>query len=493
MTKRNSRNMQRKFLTNLLLLLFLNLLVKPFWILGIDVEVQNIVGSESYGFYFAILNFTFLFNIILDFGITNFNNRNIAQNHQLLNKHFSGIIILRLMLALVYAVIIFAIAIIWYGPSFKHLYFLGFLAFNQFLLSSILYLRSNISGLLLFRTDSFLSVLDRLLMILFCGLLIWNQTTREMFKIEWFVYAQTAAYLCTAGIAAWIVMKKAKFKRLRWNRAFFMLILKQSFPFATLTFLMAIYNRVDSVLLEGILPDPQGDIQSGIYAHAFRLLDVFNQFAYLFAVPLLPLFSHMIKQKQNIEKIVRISYSMLFSVSVIVAFVSSFYSFEIMDMFYDEHIAASARAFGILMFGFIAISTTYVFGTLLTANGSLKHLNMVALGGVLISLIINLILIPKLLATGSAIASVSAQFITAIVQMFLAVYMLKFSLNIRYLAALAIFVCIAFLSLMLSRDLSFVWYINMGAGVLVSVVFAFLLRLLNIKELVEIIKTKDER
>ena len=64
--------MQRKFLTNLLILLFMNLLIKPFWILGIDRSVQNAVGAEQYGFYFAIFNFTFLFNIMLDLGITNF-------------------------------------------------------------------------------------------------------------------------------------------------------------------------------------------------------------------------------------------------------------------------------------------------------------------------------------------------------------------------------------------------------------------------------------
>jgi O-antigen/teichoic acid export membrane protein len=80
--------MQKKFLTNLALLLFLNVLVKPFYIFGIDRTVQNTVGLEDFGFYFTIFNFAFLFNILLDAGITNFNNRNIAQHMHLLNKHF---------------------------------------------------------------------------------------------------------------------------------------------------------------------------------------------------------------------------------------------------------------------------------------------------------------------------------------------------------------------------------------------------------------------
>ena len=72
---------------------------EPFWILGIEVAVQNAVGTEQYGFYYAIFNFSFLLNILLDFGITNFNNKNISQNNHLLSKHLSSIILLRLLLA----------------------------------------------------------------------------------------------------------------------------------------------------------------------------------------------------------------------------------------------------------------------------------------------------------------------------------------------------------------------------------------------------------
>jgi len=208
--------MQRKFLTKLGLLLSLNLLIKPVFIFGIDRNIQNIVGVGDYGFYLVIFNFSFLFNILLDLGITNFNNRNIAQNQQLLNKHFSGIVLLKLVLSFVYVFVTFIIALI-LKYNIEQFKLLGFLCFNQFLLSFILYLRSNISGMLWFKTDSVLSVLDRLLMILFCGTLLYGNVTEHAFRIEWFVYAQTAAYLITAFIALIIVMKKAHFIRLNWN------------------------------------------------------------------------------------------------------------------------------------------------------------------------------------------------------------------------------------------------------------------------------------
>jgi O-antigen/teichoic acid export membrane protein len=84
--------LRKKFIINLIFLVSLNLLIKPFWIFGIDMAVQNTVGASEYGFYFALFNFSLLLNIFLDLGITNFNNRNIARHNQLLTKHFSNIV-----------------------------------------------------------------------------------------------------------------------------------------------------------------------------------------------------------------------------------------------------------------------------------------------------------------------------------------------------------------------------------------------------------------
>ncbi len=94
--------MKRTFFTNLLLLLFLNLLIKPFWFFGIEVGVQNAVGESTYGVYFIVLNLTFVLNIFLDLGITNFNNKNIAQHQFLLQKHLGNIIAIRFLLVINY-------------------------------------------------------------------------------------------------------------------------------------------------------------------------------------------------------------------------------------------------------------------------------------------------------------------------------------------------------------------------------------------------------
>ncbi|MFO7617546.1 MAG: oligosaccharide flippase family protein, partial [Bacteroidales bacterium] len=400
--------MKKKFITNLVLIILLNLLIKPLWIFGIDRNVQIIVGHAEFGLYYALLNISFVLNIILDLGITNYNNRNISQNHQLLRKHFSTIVILKFILALAYGLVTFALALI-LGYTGRELGLLLFLALNQLLVSFTLYLRSNIAGMQMHTLNSLVSVLDRALMIVFCAVLIWGRIEGLQFNIEWFIYSQTAAYLITALICFLIVAWKSNFPKLRYDRKFFMVVLRQSAPFALLALLMATYTRMDAIMLEKILR-PFGDVQAGIYYNGFRIFDAAYQFALLFAVLLLPMFSKMLKDRKSIHDLTRLSSLLLFIPMIALAVGSQVFRADIMDLLYESHVAESASFFGLLMVAFLGMAGTIIFGTLLTANGNLKELNITSAIAVGINLTLNLILIPRYHAFGAAVSCLATQF-----------------------------------------------------------------------------------
>lgn len=82
--------------------------------------------------------------------------------------------------------------------------------FNQILLGFILYLRSNLAGMHLFKTDSIVSVLDRLIMIAICSYLIYLHNHGGEFSITWFVYSQTIAYVITVFITLTVVLKRQR-------------------------------------------------------------------------------------------------------------------------------------------------------------------------------------------------------------------------------------------------------------------------------------------
>lgn len=479
--------MKRKFITNLLLLLFLNVLIKPFWIFGIDLTVQNMVGDESYGLYFSLLNFSMILNILLDLGITSYNNKNIAQHRQLLRKHISNIVGLKFLLAGIYAIVCIVTALI-IGYKELQLHLLAFLILNQFLISFTLYLRSNISGMHLFKTDSLLSVLDRTLMIIICSVLLFTNVTGHKFRIEWFVYAQSAAYLIASLVTFAVVLYYTGKLRFHFDRRFFVAFLKKSYPYALLILLMSFYNRIDSVMLERMLEN--GKEQAGIYAHAFRLFDAFSMFGALFGGLLLPIFARMIKQKEDIGPMVQFSFLLLFVPATIISLSSGFYDHEIMVLLKYSNSELSASIFRILMISFLGIATTYIFGTLLTANGSIRQLNWMAVTGMGINIGLNLILIPEIQALGSAWASLATQLFTAIAQILLAVSLLKLPINYRLIGKITLFTGFVFLTGFLSKQIVN-WVAGFSLMVAVSILFAFSIKLINLKALSEIIRNEN--
>lgn len=424
-TEKRQDGIQRKLVSGLFWVLLANLLVKPFWILGIEAEVQNAVGDSAYGFYAALFSFSYIFNILLDLGITNFNTRNIAQHPQLITKHLSGILGIKVMLLGLYLVVTFSVGLLMgYGSDEFRL--LAWLTLCQFLNSLILYLRSNFEGLLLFKWDSLFSILDRLLMILICSCLLWGpklSVFNLQFSIYHFVYAQVVAYALTALLAFVVIARKAHLRRLRWDRRFFLVILRKSAPFALLVLLMASYNRIDPILLRRLV----GDADAGVYAGAFRLLDALTMVCYLVSVPLLPVFSRLCAEKKDVSDALRLVFwpLMLFTVGSAVA--CSLLAEPLMQWRYHDHYVAYVPVFRVVIFGLIPIGLTYIFGTLLTAGGHLRQLNLFAASSLVLNVAVNLLLIPRLGAVGSAWASLTAQSFMAIAQLLLSIRLFHLS------------------------------------------------------------------
>ena len=185
---------KRKFVVDLATLLILNLLIKPIWTLIIEPKVQGQLGNISYGEYFVVFNFSLMLSILLDMGLSYFNNKNIAQHQHLLSKHLSKMFMLKLSMAVIYMIFCLVVG---YGLLGFNLKLVLILCLNSFFLSLILFLRSNLQALHIFKTDSYISVLDRIFMlIMLAGMLLgWIPLKITLWS---FVWVQTIGYALTA-------------------------------------------------------------------------------------------------------------------------------------------------------------------------------------------------------------------------------------------------------------------------------------------------------
>jgi O-antigen/teichoic acid export membrane protein len=417
--------MQKKFLSNLALIVLLNLLIKPLAIFGIDATVQNQVGTAAYGLYFSLINLSYLFNIVLDLGINNYTTKHIAQFPHVASRYINKILIVRLLLFVLYALITL-IAGIGIGYKGQSLNILVLLIFNQCLITLIAYFRSHFGGLHLFKTDALISVMDRLLLIVTCGSILYLNHTATFISIEWFVWMQTICYGLTLITSFFVLTRVIGFPKFNFNWTFSLVILKKSYPYALLVLLMMIYTRIDSVLLERI--HPNGAYESGIYAQGYRLLDAFFMFGMLFANLLLPIFSRMLKTNHSaINALVITARNLLVGGAILIAIICFSNGKLMLSWIYNDQTIESVQTFQLLMFCFISMCIILIYGTLLTANGNLRFLNYLSLVGIAISVTLNGILIPVYGAVGSAIATLTTQTLLAFAHMLVAHQ--KFNIN----------------------------------------------------------------
>ncbi len=481
--------MKKKFFTNLVLLIGLNVLVKPFWVFGIDRTVQNLVGAGEYGFYFSLFSFSLLLNILLDLGITNFNNREISRHPHLIQPHFTNIVGIKFLLAIFYGLIVFGLASI-LGYDQRQVHLLWFLVLNQFLASFFLYLRSNISGLQSFATDSLLSVLDRLIMIIICSVLLWTNLFNHQFSIEWFVYAQTIAYFISVLIAFFLVHGRAGAFKLSFDIKFMLNILRKSYPYALLVVLMSIYYRIDSVMLERMLPG--GNVEAGIYAQAFRILDAFTMFAFLFATLLLPMYSRMIRRGIPVEELTVFSLMLLMVPVTVISVILIFYKNEFMDLLYNQYTFESAPILAVLMIAHIFVSIAYIAGTLLTAGGYLKELNIIAGIGLVLNIGLNVLFIPEFAALGSAVASVITQVLVVAFQIFLVYRFFNFKKQSRIILKLTGFMIVVIMLGYFSTKIDSPWLLKASVIAVIAFLGAFWAGLIKPKVLISLFKSDEE-
>jgi len=405
---------QREFLLNILFLVAINLLIKPFFIFGIDLEVQNRLPEGDYGLYFTLLNFTYLFQILNDFGIQNFNNRHVSQHPVLLPKYFPNLLFIKFLLSVLYVCVALLAAWGLAGYGWRELPLLGILLFNQVLAQGILFLRSNISGLGHYRLDSVLSSLDKLLMLFSCGVLLWGMPAGYL-SAETFALAQTLALGLTAFVVALVLRSKASIRiRPSWlrnwrnGRPAVIALFRKSYPYALVILLMTAYTRLDAVLLERLLPD--GRQHADVFAGAYRLLDAANMLGYLFATLLLPMFARMLRRGTDVRPLVSVGFRLIWVGSVALAAVVFFARTELIQLMMPERASAyRADTLGILFWAFVPVCTIYIFSTLLTADERLGAMNRIFVAGIVLDIVLNVLLIPRYHAIGAAAATLGTQ------------------------------------------------------------------------------------
>ena len=379
--------MQRAFLKNLLWLQLLNWLVKPLWILWIEREIQLRMGDSWYGVYTLHFNLVLLFAVLLDAGLNTYAAREIAANGKL--GHPRRMLFLRLGLGLIYVCLVLMIAQMQSGIQMQ---FLLYALINQVLASVVLMLRAVLQGKQRFISDSWLSVVDRLVALGVCTWMLRTFTV-EMFGSEGgvlsFQIAQFFGYATALVLGLILVFwqgrttsesvslssdspnavtkdvratkkqvdavaqKKPNQKSLGdWS--------KEVVWFGLMALAMSIFTRIDVQMIQW-LSAPQldgvadllgagaikaqlaaGYAEIGLYTRGYRLLDAGLIFSALLSTQLLPLFSKRLASGDDNSEVIWMSFRLVLWVSLGAAMGAWFYGEPLINWLYHGQMQQAA-------------------------------------------------------------------------------------------------------------------------------------------------------
>lgn len=478
--------MLHHFLKNAVLLVLLNVGVKGLYLLGVEREVQNVLPEGQYGLYFSLFNFSMLLQLVADFGLQLYNSRNLSGYRHLLTKYFPYFLGLKLALAIAFLLVLFGGALL-LGYDYAVWGLLLIIGLNQLLMSLLLFLRSNLTGTGRYRTDSWISVVDKVLMLLLVGSLLLF--ARDQLTVITFAAAQTLSWLVSVVLAASLLAGRLPRFLPRWNPAIAYSLLRKAAPFALAIFLMTAYTRTDAVMIERLLPD--GSVQADHYAAAYRLLDAVNMLGYLLSGLLLPMFARLIAHKEPVDELLKLSLPTVLAGSLVLTIPLAFYAAPIVHTLYDFADDRTAMILGILIFSFVAMCANYVYGALLGAADELKRMNRIFAWGCSINIIGNLLVLPRYGAVGAAAVTTLTQSFIAIAQAILAHRQLQIPPGLLPGSRLFLLViCLLGLNLFLLPLLGLPFLGLLVLGVISGLALTFLLGVLDLEMWVRLLKEK---
>lgn len=387
----------KRFLSHIGLMVALNLLIKPIWVLT-EMEVQDVVGHDDWGMYAAALSLGFLWLTLADLGINSYTTKIIAHEPGRLRDVFPQLLSVKVLLLLLYPFLMVAVGwALGYEP--RQLTFLVLLCLVQSGAQFMDFFRANFRAMQRFGIDALLSVYERLVLLVLVIVLFFTSLT-----IETFVYARLIAigtgvvafYGLLTRIYGWIR------PRLDWRQA--RELVGASLPFAAMTVLYSVHDKVDQVMLERML----GDLPTGLYAAAYRWLDALSMYLWILLPIFFARFAHFAKAPREQQRLLHIG-QLLTGLPLTFICVFGFFFGEKLLFLYDrstpEELAIILRCLQALFVALLINGNLAVFSTLLTSTGHEGFVNRLLALSIGLNIMLNAFFIPTFGAEASAWAT----------------------------------------------------------------------------------------
>lgn len=349
--------------------------------------VQNRIGHYEWGKYAAWLSLCFLLGPLCDLGINTFATARLAQHPDDIKQEFSAFLGLKGILMLIYPCLLLLLG--WgMGYQTQELVYLLVVALITALGQMTDLFRSAIKALQAFQLESIFSVLEKVILLIGTLILLWWGI-----DLQGFLTLRLLAVGITLGIVGGIVFQKIGFPKpqIPDNSHH---ILKGSLVFTLMILLTSANEKIDQVLLKTLI----GNTETGLYSGAYRWLDAINMYLWTILPFFFARFAYLTNDKVAQQKLLNIGQILSAIPLIFMGAWGYFFADKLLFLFPDsscEELLRMEHFIQILFLGAALNATFAVLGTLLTASGYTRYVNIGFAITMIINILLNLLFIPK--------------------------------------------------------------------------------------------------
>jgi len=361
--------------------------------------IARVLGPEDLGKYYFAVSFTTIFAIFIDLGLANVLTREVAKTKEKAGELLGAVLAVKLPLAAVSAVAaaIF-VNLMGYSDLVKDLVYISIvsMALDSFTLSFF----SVIRGFHNLFFESVASVVFQVI-VLVLGL---SALYRGM-GLRWLVAALATASVFNFLYSLFLVRFKWKIKIVPiFDKKLIKPVMVIAAPFAIFAVFQRIYTYADTVLLSALA----GDKYVGLYQVAFKITTALQFLPMAFVAGVYPAFaSYWVKNREQLV----VTFERAMSYLIIIALPISVGIMVLADkivLLFKQGFGESILPLRLIMAALVFIFLNFPIGSLLNACDKQK-INTRNMGiALLVSVILNLLLIPKMLVVGASVTVIVA-------------------------------------------------------------------------------------
>lgn len=202
----------------------------------------------------------------------------------------------------------------------------------------------------------------------------------------------------------WLLSKKEAKIKLQFDFSVWKRILKKTWPLATTIILNLIYQKGDIIILSLF----KSVDEVGIYGAAYRTIEVIGTIPYMFAGIMLPLFTlnWINKNISFFEKLVQKSFDFMIILAIPLIVGAQFTATEVIRLIAGDDFSAGGPPLQILMVSIALLFISCIFSHVIIAIDKQKKVIFLYLFTAISSLVLYLLLIPKMSYLGASLVTI---------------------------------------------------------------------------------------